>query len=304
MGTTLAAAFSPSAPARAALSVAVAAALVAGLASPAAGQTEEGGWTAPRWTGDLTFLGVNALTGGLTGGILQRLEGGSFRDGFTRGTLGGAVAYAGRRVSADRYYGAGFLGRQVSAVGVSMIRNASRGTGALDELVFPVGPVRFYVDRTEGWAVRPKVVLADALTVAVLVARSEARFDGHRSLSAGAPVFLTPGRMPVSRGDEVGGLVMAGTIVMADRPDRPLRHTFPHERVHVLQYDLQALAWSEPLERGILERSALGARLYRYVDVGAAAKPLAAGFHALIGLDRRDTLREQEARFLGRGGRQ
>jgi hypothetical protein len=303
MGTTLAPAFSPSAPARAVLSLAAAVALVAGLASPVAGQTEEGEWTAPRWTGDLTFLGVNALTGGLTGGLLQRLEGGSFRDGFTRGTLGGAVAYAGRRVSADRYFGAGFLGRQVSAVGVSMVRNASRGTGAVDELVFPVGPVRFYVDRTEGWTVRPKVVLADALAVAVLAARSETRFDGYRSLSAGAPVFLTPGRIPLSRGEEVSGFVLAGTIVMADRPDRPLRHTFPHERVHVLQYDLRALAWSEPLEKGILERSALGARLYQYVDVGAAAEPLVARYHALIGLDRRDTLREQEARFLDRGPR-
>jgi len=301
VGTSLEPTFPRRGLARAAPSLVVAAVLFTALASPAAGQTDEGRWTAPRWTGDLTFLGVNTLVGGLTGGVLQRLDGGSFRDGFTRGSLGGAVAYAGRRVSADRYFGAGLLGRQVSAVGVSMVRNASRGTGVLDELVFPLGPVRFYVDRSEGWTLHPRVVLADVLTVAVVASRSETRFDTYRSASAGAPVFWTPGRRVVSDPEDVNGMVQMGTILLSDVPDSTLRHTFPHERVHVLQYDLQALAWSEPLEAWLLGRWDLAERLSRYVDVGVAARPLAEGFHALIGLDRKDTLRELEAGFLDRG---
>ena len=83
-------------------------------------------WSAPQWVGDVTFLGLNALTSGLSAGLLQVVRGESFTDGFARGALGGSVHYAGMRISAQRFDGAGLLGRQVSAAGISMVRNASR----------------------------------------------------------------------------------------------------------------------------------------------------------------------------------
>src|SRR5688572_16046106 len=89
-------------------------------------------WTAPAWVGDVTFLGANALTSGLSAGLLQRLRGGSFRDGLARGALGGSVKYAGMRVSAQRFDGAGLLGRHVAATGTSMVRNASDARPTFD----------------------------------------------------------------------------------------------------------------------------------------------------------------------------
>lgn len=84
------------------------------------------------------------MLGGLTAGIVQRLRGGSFSDGFARGAVGGAVAYAGRRIAAERFDGAGLLGRQVGAVGASVVRNASERRPSLERLFFPAGPLHVY----------------------------------------------------------------------------------------------------------------------------------------------------------------
>src|SRR5512133_49653 len=68
----------------------------------------------PHWAGELASIGGNALLGGLSAGIMQELRGGSFRSGFTRGALGGTAIYVGKRIDAERFEGAGLLGRQVA----------------------------------------------------------------------------------------------------------------------------------------------------------------------------------------------
>jgi hypothetical protein len=67
------------------------------------GPWQEDMWTAPRWVGDVTFAASNALLAGVTAGVSQRLRGGEFGDGFARGAVAGVVAYAGRRVGAQRF---------------------------------------------------------------------------------------------------------------------------------------------------------------------------------------------------------
>ena len=118
----------------------------------------------PRWrpdpgVGEVTFLGANTLIGALTGGIFQTLRGGSFADGFTRGALGGAVVYAGKRLSVERFSGAGFLGREIAAVGTSIVRNAGEGAATLRRLVLPVGPLRLYLQPKGSAVVNLKVDL-------------------------------------------------------------------------------------------------------------------------------------------------
>jgi len=256
-------------------------------------------WTAPRWMGDVTFLSSNALLGGLTAGVLQKMDGGDFRDGFTRGALGGATAYLGRRVSAERFDGAGLVGRQVSGVGASMVRNAGDGRPLLERLAFPVGPVRVHVDRSEGLDIRPTVSVHELSWVVAFALRSETELDWSASLSAGAPVFRAPFRAFRDRdGTAVDGVQAGGVIGLSDVPDDLLRSAFAHERVHVLQHDFADLVWSDPIEQRLLERSELTRKLARHVHLGVAFPALRRATFRILDVDRGQQPAEVEAMFL------
>ncbi|MGH7482838.1 MAG: hypothetical protein ACRELV_11835 [Longimicrobiales bacterium] len=246
-------------------------------ATPLAGQ--EATWTAPEWAGHATFLGGNALLAGLSAGILQELRGGSFSDAFARGALGGAVAYVGRRIVVERFDGAGLLGRQVSALGLSVARNAGEGRGSLERLMVPLGPVRVYVDRAAG-TVRPKLDLVGVIAMAHIALQNETDFDAWASLSAGAPVFDVPGRALISDDGIVRGAEYTGTIMLSGVPDGG-GDTFAHERVHVLQDDFLFLLFGDPIESGLAGLTPWSDRLYDWVDfnvVGPALHRIGAEF--------------------------
>jgi hypothetical protein len=266
--------------------------------SEAEAQDSARDWTAPRWVGDVTFVSANALLGGLTAGLLQKIDGGDFRDGFARGALGGAVAYAGRRISVREFWGAGLLGRQVSAVGVSVARNAADARPSLDRLMFPVGPLRLYVDRSARTVLQPKLGVSDLAVLTWLALRSETRFDWSASVSAGAPVFRSPGRHVMSDGQAVGGVMSLGSVVLSDLPESRLRVTFPHERVHVLQHDFAFLLWNDPIEARLVRRNRVTHAFYRYLDFGVAFTAPASAVLSLIDLEHADQPWEIEATFL------
>jgi len=255
-------------------------------------------WRAPRWAGDVTFLGANAMLGGLTAGIAQRLRGGSFSDGFTRGALGGAVAYAGRRIAAERFDGAGLLGRQVGAVAASIARNASERRPSLERLFFPVGPLHVYWDRSDDGGVQVKV---DGYTLAVMLGaiyQPELEFDLGRSLSAGAPVFWAPGRSVLRRGKSVAGMAPAGVIVLSGGRRPGTDGILAHERTHVLQRDFLFYAWGDPLEGWLLRWTRPSAVVYRYISPGLAQDYVSAGLSAVLGVDDGEEPTQIEAYFL------
>lgn len=268
--------------------------------SSGSGFRDHGEFQGPRWIGDITFLGVNALLGGMTAGALQGLRGGSFPDGFTRGASGGAVAYAGRRLSVEKFYGAGFLGREVSAIGASVIRNSSDGRPSLERLFLPVGPLHLYVDRSGKTSVRAKLNLYAFAWTARAALAPELRFDLAKSLSAGAPVFDAPDRNIIgSSGDTIRGMVVGGTIFLSGTL-HPLAEgqTFAHERVHILQGDLQFHAWGDPIEAWAARRTRIGSVLYRYVDFGVTMPNGISLVYRILEVDPRNRLREIEAEFL------
>jgi hypothetical protein len=271
------------------------------FAAPLAAQDPGSEWRAPRWMGDVAFVSSNALLGGLTAGVLQKLDGGDFRDGFTRGALGGAVAYAGRRVSAETFYGAGLLGRQVSAVGASVVRNAGDGRPSLERLVVPLGPARLYVDRSDGLRVQPRIALRDLVWTMTFILRSETEFDASASLSAGAPVFTSPLRSFVSGdGEEVDGVHSGGVIGLSDVSDEKRRSAFAHERVHVLQNDFALLVWSDPIERRLLDRPEWGRAVTRYVELGVAFPAVRGAVFHIFDVEHAQQPGEIEAKFLDR----
>lgn len=228
---------------------------------------------------ELATAGVNALIGGVSAAALRLVRGEPVGDAFWQGAVGGGVAYAGKRVAVERFYGAGLVGRELTSVGGSITRNATAGRGLLEELVLPVGPIRLYVSDA---GVTPRLDLATVIVSGAFMAAYDARFDPAASLSSGTLVFRGASPMP--------GLTAAGaTVVWADMPASEGPRLMAHERVHVLQYDQMFLSWGEGLERWVAGKAPprLGLNgLLEYVDLGVgglgvqAALGLAMDYHA------------------------
>lgn len=211
-------------------------------------------------------VGANAFLAGFTAGAGEYIRGGSFWRGLARGAAGGGLVFVGKQVSAARFTGAGVLGRQVTAVGGSVVNNAAAGRPLFARLVVPLGPVRLYAEPGSSNPVRLKLDAAGLIAIGYAATRPDARLDVESSLSSGIPVFKV--------GDEWGHRAahVAGVILMTDHAiPRQGRLALAHERVHVGQYDFAFLAWSEPVERWAMDRRGIVGQLHRYVDFSANA---------------------------------
>jgi hypothetical protein len=255
----------------------------------------------PRWVGHFTVFSANALLSGVTAGITRKVRGGSFSEGFARGVVGGGTVYAGEVIAVQRWDGAGLVGREVAAVGASVVRNAGEGRGALERVSLPLGPVRLHLGTGAGGGVRATVDLHTLFWIGYGLVEPALHFDAGASLSAGAPVFRTRDQMMIWRrsGNMMSGVAPAGAIFLADVPhqDADFRsYVFAHERVHTLQYDQLSHTVGDPLEKWLLGRFAAGRALSRFVDVNLllwiAAAP---GSEALV-FEQRPW--EMEAHFL------
>lgn len=254
---------------------------IVALALPTAAhaQTDTASYSAPtpKWVGQFTTASANVLLSGGAAGIIQELRGGSFRDGFTRGALGGAVIYAAKRVVVEDFFGAGLIGRQIGGIGNSIVRNASDGIGTLDRVVLPVGIARVYWQRRapQRWRAKLDAVAAGWTIYGVL--EDELQFELDESISAGTPVFRTNAKV-ISLGDShAGGIVQAGVIFRSDVRAWGqvfLRRALAHERVHVLQMDQIFLTWNDPYDDVVLRKLPGGRALDKWVDVNLSTELL------------------------------
>ena len=231
--------------------VALAAALTLALALPGSAQSrqysdQELEWRHATWVDDVRFTATNALLSGVATAMVAVLSDDvPVARGFVTGALGGMVVYAGKRLAASRFSGAGITGRQVAAIGTSVSRNAARGLGPLDELAFPLGWAGLYWDRVANdVSLRPDV---NAIGWTVRLAfRPRTEFAWGRSLSSGAPVFLTKDGAFES---DVAGRAYGNVILADPAANISLDVILAHERVHVLQLDHHYALWGSPLER-------------------------------------------------------
>lgn len=231
----------------------------------------------PRWVGQFTTLSANAALGAVTAGIIQRLHGGSFKDGFVRGALGGTVIYAGKRVAAERFFAAGLTGREIAATGASLVRNASQGVGSLDRLVLPVGIVKVYWNRPA----RNVAVHLDAIATGYTVygvVEKELHFDAHETFSSGAPVFKTDDKVITSSvGEHSAGVQAEGVVFRAVVPpwgNEFLERALAHERMHILQDDQLFITWNQPLEHWAFAKTSPTNTLAKYVDINVSTESL------------------------------
>ncbi len=252
-------------------------------------------WNPPAGVGEAAFLGANTLLGGLTAGLLQAIRGGSFSDGFTGGALGGAIVYAGKRVSVGRFAGAGLLGRELAAVGASVVRNAADAKPNFERLALPVGPINIYLATSGPSRVRVKVNLYQLASFGWAIAEPALSFEAGKSLSAGAPVFRARNRVILSDGDPTRGVTTGGTILLSGRGVSDEDAVFAHERVHVLQRDFYFHAWFNELETWLLKQTTF-VTINRYVDIDLFTPLFLVGTRTAFGRTNRPE--EIEADFL------
>lgn len=223
--------------------------------------------------GDLGYVSVNAVLGGLTAGITSAVRGGPFFEPFAHGVLGGATSYVGKRVSGGGFWGAGLVGRQVAATGASMVRSAAFGDGLLDTLFLPLGPGRLHVPIGSDGRTGYRLDLEEVGWVVYSLTREHLSFDAGRTLSAGAFVFVGDERL---RGEHDDALGRAAPGVISIRDSGPVpQATLAHEQAHIAQLDHLKIVWGLPLE-GVL-RKAVGLRTgtwLAHVEAGLGHYPI------------------------------
>ncbi len=270
-------------------------------ASPAPAQTlaDHGDDWASHGLGEAAFLGLNALVGGLTAGLWQELSGDSFEDGFAGGALGGGVVYAGKRLAAESFPGAGFVGRDVAAVGTSIVRNAADARPLLDSLMLPVGPLRLHLSPRAPTAPRVEVNLHQLYWTTYGLAEDRLELDLGESLSSGAPVFRADRSLLVDDHGPVLGVAVGGVVMLSPQDDERWERSLAHERAHVSQRDFLHHAWFRPVEERLAGRLPGGGFANR-IDYDLMAPALLWGAGALGLGDPLDGPIEAEAEFLER----
>lgn len=259
--------------------LAVVVVLCAAAVSPAAAQARCFGgdvddprgcrFSAPGWVGEFATLSANSVLGGLTAGFVRHLRGGSFRDGFLDGLVGGSASWLGKRIAATSAPGAGLVGRLVSATGASAVRNAGNAEPLFSRLTLPAGPVWLDVD-TRKRGLRARVDPAALTWLIYGVAEEELTLDWGETLSAGTPIFRTDGKLMVLGRDSVhaAGVTRAGVVYLAAIPaygPETLRRFLAHERTHVLQEDQLSILWTDPLAGWALQRVPGAGNVTRHV---------------------------------------
>ena len=257
---------------------------------------------APRWVGEFASLGANGLLGALTAGLSRHLGGGSFRDGFVEGALGGSIVYAGKRTAAESFAGAGLIGRSVAAVGSSSVRNASRGAPLFSRLTLPLGPLWMeFESSTRDVSTRLDPVALGWMVYGIT--EPELELDWSGTFSDGTPVFKTHNKVLKLGGDTiyVAGVTNAGIVYSADvpafGPGHARRHR-AHEQVHVIQEDQLAIMWTDPLVRWAMGRAARLRRLRSGLAVNLSTEILRLLGHAVP--EHGDRPWEVEAFFFAR----
>jgi hypothetical protein len=235
-----------------------------------------------RLQGTVKLLVGNVVIAGLAAGVGGWLNDRRFWKAMVGGAAGGATMYVGKRLATADSDAWGLIGRELSAVGASMTRNAAYGSAILDTLIVPIGPLRLYWSSRERRVAHVRVD-AEEIAWAIYGFSSERfRFDRRRSIRAGSFVFTTSQGI-LWPGDGISGLTQSGAIFLDENELAETPRILSHELAHVLEIDYLKIAFGLPAERLILRE--LGwddAPLFEYVDLGVGHYPFRLLSHALL----------------------
>jgi hypothetical protein len=247
----------------------------------------------------VAHLAVNGALGGFSAAMFALARGKNPWRAALMGFGGGLTMGAGKQIAGRPFDGAGLIGRQLAALGTSVVRAASEDTMVV---MVPLGPMTLEVRPSAVDRVRPRVNVVGSATLLYYVIRADTRIDVQATLSAGAPVFRFPTETVSTRDGIIFGRMDFGTIVLGAPPpilDAQRRMTLPHESIHIIQYDFLEQALSLPPERAILRKIGVGEGFLRHVDLGAISAMLAGVLHMHMDYDDRPW--EREAVMLTEG---
>lgn len=225
---------------------------------------------------DVELLTANAVVAGVVAGLLGRWDGRPFWPTIGRGAVGGAIMFAGKRIAASDRPWSGFAARQISAMGASIARNAAFGSGLLDTLIVPVGPVRLHVSVEHRRVTDFRVDLEEVAWAAYGLASDRFEFDASETFRTGAIAFTA--HEPWDHSGQVAfGRAAPGTVFLARSAVAENRGVRTHELVHVTQIDYLKLVLGLPLEGWLSRRAGwTDWGVLRHLDLGVGYYPLAA----------------------------
>jgi hypothetical protein len=241
----------------------------------------------------LENLAINTAIGSVTGLVWATIRHSPKTKGAVQGAAGGALMSAGRQIAATPFNGSGFVGREISATGVSLAATAGEPKTTLS---FPVGPLSLECSRDNyDW----RISVADLIAIVGFSIAPNTRLDLGKSLSSGAAVF-TDRRSGFGRsaGFDITAVSELGTIRLSRSAfDRftGKANVLYHENVHILQDDYFEEAIGLPAEREVIQHLPFGRRFLRHFDLGLTG-PMLEG--AMSGIPYQSRPWEREAYSL------
>ena len=224
---------------------------------------------------DLQYAAGNILVGGLTAGIASAIRGRPITTAVIQGSFGGAMSYLAKRITAENIPASGLVGRQLGAVGASIVRSAAFGSGLMvDTLVLPIGPLRAYVTPLDLGQSRVRVDLEEVAWLAHNLTQDGLKLNAAASLSSGSFVFTSEEGIR-GFGDRASGRAAPGVLaVRLDERGQIPESVLAHERVHINQFDYLKITAGLPLE-GAMWRGlrAENAGLLKYLEMGIGHWP-------------------------------
>ena len=217
-------------------------------------------------------LAINSAIGSVTGLVWATIRHSPKSRGALQGAAGGALMSVGRQIAASPFNGSGFVGREISATGVSLTATSGEPKTTL---TFPIGPVSLDFSRDSyDW----RVNVADFIAIAALSISPNTRLDLGKSLSSGAAVFRDSHADFGRRGDfDIMAVSQLGAIRLSRSAFDPFTgkaNVLYHENVHILQDDYFEEAIALPAERKMIQHLPFGRRFLRHLELGVLGPAL------------------------------
>lgn len=221
------------------------------------------------------IIAGNAAIGAATAAVRALVDHRAVGRALFQGGLGGLVLGSGK-VLAPRHWWPGFA---ISTVGTSMVANAAAGSGLLDQLMLPAGPVRARFDVRER-RMRAGINAFETITLARHLALPDTRIDWKLSLQSSALVLHTARPITKTAVGRAAGRTSGSVVLLSDHARRPER-TLPHERVHLQQGWYSGEVIGRPIELSLRTHSFLS-WIPSWIEIGGfPAALLAVERHAI-----------------------
>ena len=219
------------------------------------------------------LLIINGLIGGATAAITASIQHRPIRKAAIVGAIGGATVFVGKCFIGNSRPVTDWLGHQTVAFGSSVVANASSGRSAVERIVFPLGPIRFYHD-TKRRRISVKLDVLQTGVATYYAAQSNTSVDWDLTWKHGALILFNE---TATTNFEVGGVIRTWSRSPS---------ILDHEQIHVAQEQFVTTAWEDPLEERVLPTLPGGKWVTRHFQVGILAPVWALANAAITRYDR------------------